>query len=150
MIKIKRIKFIFILLIFACFIFSGCTPEETEAVPVIGAAEDLQERFAGMFEDTAEEITKLPEPTVLPEQTTVIIQAATQATTQATANMPATTTAADPSIYPDMPEEPLFVITPSGRRYHVEGCHTARNIAERLTRAEAEARGFDPCGICNP
>jgi hypothetical protein len=47
-------------------------------------------------------------------------------------------------------QEERFVATPSGRRYHVEGCHHAQNVREHLTRTEAESQGLEPCRTCNP
>lgn len=44
------------------------------------------------------------------------------------------------------------VITPSGSKYHNPGCRTlnrSRSLTE-LTEDEAIARGYEPCGVCNP
>ena len=66
----------------------------------------------------------------------------------------AETTAETDEIEPAEPEPAvpvaLFVVTPTGRRFHLERCHHARNVAQLLTREEAEARGFEPCRVCNP
>ena len=44
----------------------------------------------------------------------------------------------------------LFVVTPHGTRYHLPDCRHAQNVYELLTREEAEARGFEPCRVCEP
>jgi hypothetical protein len=46
--------------------------------------------------------------------------------------------------------EALFVITPSGRRYHLPSCGSARNIGRHLSKDEAEQLGYTPCGTCKP
>ncbi|MCL2096738.1 MAG: hypothetical protein FWH10_07530 [Oscillospiraceae bacterium] len=47
-------------------------------------------------------------------------------------------------------DEIFYVVTPSGKRYHYQSCHTARNIHRYLTKEEAEHSGYTPCGICKP
>lgn len=46
----------------------------------------------------------------------------------------------------------VFVSTSGdGSRYHLENCRTIRNSeTAKLTIAEAESRGFTPCGVCHP
>ena len=46
--------------------------------------------------------------------------------------------------------ENLYVITPSGKKYHYPTCRTVKNIKEYLTKEEAEQMGYEPCKICNP
>lgn len=41
-------------------------------------------------------------------------------------------------------------ITSSGTKFHRPDCRHAKDGAETLTRAEAEARGYAPCGVCKP
>lgn len=50
------------------------------------------------------------------------------------------------------PQEDMVVITQSGEKYHRPGCRTlsrSKNTST-VTRAEAEAMGLGPCGVCNP
>ena len=174
-------KKIFIIIMLAA-VLAGCGGAP-DAQPVGGAALNLQERFAEMFDDepaaaagtvrfgenppdeqhtapqditepelppateppppaatepviTAAEATQyVPEPPVITEPLPIVTEP------------PATTE--PPPIVTEPPEE-LFVVTPSGRRFHVYGCHHARNVHARLTREEAQSRGFDPCRTCNP
>jgi len=44
----------------------------------------------------------------------------------------------------------LYVITPSGKKYHYPTCRTVKSIKQYLTKEEAEASGYEPCKICNP
>ncbi len=58
----------------------------------------------------------------------------------------------------DLPEAPAdeaddgetVCITSSGTKFHRPDCRHAKDGAETLTRAEAEARGYAPCGGCKP
>jgi len=149
-IKIKKL-YIFIIIIIAVT-FTGCAPE---AEPV-SAASDLQARFESMFEDSEEPVTA---------DGTVRFGDITEPPAEPTADIEETTTESMPEIteieiIPEPPEETtelledmqeeVFVVTPSGRRYHVEGCRHARNVHEYLTREEAESKGYDPCRTCNP
>lgn len=46
--------------------------------------------------------------------------------------------------------EVTVVVTPTGAKYHHRGCRTlsrSKTLTE-LTISEAEARGYDPCGVC--
>ena len=57
----------------------------------------------------------------------------------------------DVHVYEELTEPlELFAIPPSGRRFHLEHCHHARNASDLLTREAAEARGLTPCGTCRP
>lgn len=40
--------------------------------------------------------------------------------------------------------------TPSGKKYHLASCRMVENVSEKLTVAEAVARGLEPCKICKP
>jgi len=51
---------------------------------------------------------------------------------------------------PQTTEDQLYVITPSGRRYHLPTCGSARNISRHLSKEEAEELGYTPCGTCKP
>ena len=46
--------------------------------------------------------------------------------------------------------EDTVYITSSGTKFHRPDCRYAKDGAETLTRAEAEARGYAPCGTCKP
>lgn len=44
------------------------------------------------------------------------------------------------------------VITPSGSKYHRPGCRTlsrSKSLTE-MTKSQAQANGYTPCGVCNP
>lgn len=48
--------------------------------------------------------------------------------------------------------EKTVVITPTGAKYHNRGCRTlsrSKTLTE-LTVSEAQARGYEACGVCNP
>ena len=49
-------------------------------------------------------------------------------------------------------QEEMVVITETGEKYHRPGCRTlSRSKNTRtVTKAEAEAMGYGPCGVCNP
>lgn len=61
---------------------------------------------------------------------------------------------------PEKPEEPgaeagkeeevLFVVTQSGKKYHLPGCYMVKSIKQYLTKEEAEQSKYEPCKICNP
>ena len=44
----------------------------------------------------------------------------------------------------------LYVITPSGKKYHYPTCRMVKSIKEYLTKEEAERKKYEPCKICNP
>jgi len=44
----------------------------------------------------------------------------------------------------------LYVITPSGKKYHCQTCRTVKTVKQYLTKEEAEKSGYEPCKICNP
>jgi len=44
----------------------------------------------------------------------------------------------------------LYVITPSGKKYHYPTCRTVKTIKQYITKEEAEQLGYEPCKICNP
>ena len=44
----------------------------------------------------------------------------------------------------------LYVITQSGKKYHLQTCRTVKSIKQYLTKEEAEQLGYEPCKICKP
>ena len=122
--------------------FAGCAEK---AVPVSGAAEDLQARFDNMFEDDAEYETAAGTVRYEPETEPPTLEITTTTTETTTFTTEQTTAEALESEH-----EGEFVVTPSGKRYHVQNCRTVNNIKEYLTREEAESQGYTPCGICKP
>ena len=46
--------------------------------------------------------------------------------------------------------EVLFVVTQSGKKYHLQSCYMVKSIKQYLTRQEAEQSKYEPCKICNP
>lgn len=53
----------------------------------------------------------------------------------------------------DSGQDETVVITPKGDKYHRPGCRTTKkaggNVTE-MTKSQAQASGYGPCGICNP
>ena len=53
----------------------------------------------------------------------------------------------------DSGQDETVVITPTGSKYHRPGCRTTKkagsNVTE-MTKSQAQASGYEPCGICNP
>jgi len=47
-------------------------------------------------------------------------------------------------------QENLYVVTPSGKKYHYDTCHNAKNVYKYLTKEEAEQLGYQPCKTCKP
>ena len=173
-----KIKKLYILIIILCVILAGgCSPD---AEPVSGAVLDLEARFADMFEEPASadgtlRFTEAPPETVAPqsaEPTEAEPQTDSEITQENTdiaaildmlsdiinnldadniqdiidiAEILEEITEHEPEI-----DEERFAVTPSGRRFHTQGCHHARNAGMLLTRAEAEGRGLEPCRTCNP
>lgn len=43
-----------------------------------------------------------------------------------------------------------FIITESGSKYHLPSCSTIKKVKAEVTREEAEAQGYEPCGRCHP
>ena len=156
-----------IIIIMLAAVIAGCGAPDAQ--PVGGAALNLQERFAEMFDDEpaaaagtvrfgedppAEQPPDITEPaTAAPVTEPPPAAAAEPVIADAEYAPPVITeppaTTEPPPVVTEPPEE-LFVVTPSGRRFHVYGCHHARNVHARLTREEAQSRGFDPCRTCNP
>ena len=46
--------------------------------------------------------------------------------------------------------ELLYVVTPTGKKYHCPNCRTVKNIKEYLSKEVAEQQGYEPCKICKP
>lgn len=52
----------------------------------------------------------------------------------------------------DSGQDETVVITPTGSKYHRPGCRTtsrSKSLTE-MTKSQAQAQGFAPCGVCNP
>lgn len=50
------------------------------------------------------------------------------------------------------PTEETVVITPNGKKYHRPGCRTlkrSKSLTE-ISKSDAQARGYESCGVCNP
>lgn len=72
------------------------------------------------------------------------VQAEAEAQAQAEAEMQAQQQA--------QPTEETVVITPSGEKYHRPGCRTlnrSKSLTE-ISKSDAQARGYESCGVCNP
>ncbi|MCL2773212.1 MAG: hypothetical protein FWD71_07655 [Oscillospiraceae bacterium] len=46
--------------------------------------------------------------------------------------------------------ETLYVITPTGKKYHYPNCRLVKTIKQYVTKEEAEAMGYTPCKVCKP
>ena len=44
----------------------------------------------------------------------------------------------------------LFVITQSGKKYHLQSCYMVKSIKQYFTKEEAEQSKYEPCKICKP
>ena len=143
--------FIIIILI----ILTGCAPESE---PVSGAALDLQARFEDMFEDaepvTADGTVRFGEEPVTEIVTDESYENETEAIDETEKDIISEEDESGESENEKSEEksenEEKFVVTPSGRRYHIESCHHGRNVKEYLTREEAESKGYEPCQTCKP
>lgn len=40
--------------------------------------------------------------------------------------------------------------TPSGTKYHLAGCHTVKNVSQKMSLEEAIELGLGACKICKP
>lgn len=40
--------------------------------------------------------------------------------------------------------------TPSGKKYHTATCRYVKNVSQKMTIAEVQRIGLDPCSQCNP
>ncbi|MCL2773980.1 MAG: copper amine oxidase N-terminal domain-containing protein [Oscillospiraceae bacterium] len=47
------------------------------------------------------------------------------------------------------PEE-IVVISDQGNKYHRQNCPTVKKVKEYVTKEEAAAMGYEPCGVCQP
>ena len=107
--------------------FAAETEPATEIISntaVFTQAEETDE-IKEVIETSSEELT---EPTSLIEQTKVTV---TESIT--------TTESAE-----------LYVITPSGKKYHRQTCRYAANVKQYVTKEEAEKLGYEPCKVCKP
>lgn len=61
-----------------------------------------------------------------------------------------TETGNDAESQSDTQDDEIVLITPTGSKYHRSGCRSLSRskTLTKITRAEAEARGYDPCKIC--
>ena len=155
----------------------GCSSDES-LQPTQGAAQNLHERFADLFDnldDSEAAEAAVPVAAIVPmppPQPTTIVSVEDENDTSLIYNDNDDIAEYDTAdilppveiIDEDEPYEPyveeedetavvpqeLFAITPTGRRFHLEHCHHARNASQMLTREAAEARGLTPCGTCRP
>ena len=94
--------------------------------------------------ETPPEAASAQETDELPEEEAT--EAAAPVTDEAAASdAPETTDSAESSN-----DEETVWITASGTKFHRESCRYAADGASRLSRADAEAAGYVPCGICKP
>jgi hypothetical protein len=143
--------FIFILIIYIFINISGCGNKSDEIVNTTVAL-DLIYNDDVETEPSTEIISSTmsfspTENTTLAENTTVIT---TEGITETT-KIPETSELSEiTEITEDVNITDLYVITPSGKKYHYPTCRTVKSIKEYLSKDEAEQLGYEPCKICNP
>lgn len=152
---LKKLSIFIIIIIFFIFInISGCDKNNNDPDKLIKSSEALQ-AFAVIQQETdppTEIITgttsfskeyKTNSSTIeITETPTIIIEP--EAITEITETTETT------EITEDTNAELLYVITPSGKKYHYPTCRTVKTIKQYLTKEEAEQMGYEPCKICNP
>ncbi|MCL1794352.1 MAG: hypothetical protein FWG34_10830 [Oscillospiraceae bacterium] len=75
---------------------------------------------------------------------------ATTAAAEEKTEKPSETAGPPEEILPAEDAEVLFVVTNSGKKYHLPGCYMVKSIKQYLTKEEAEQSKYEPCKICNP
>ena len=50
----------------------------------------------------------------------------------------------------EVEEAVLFVVTQSGKKYHLQSCYMVKSIKDYFTKEEAEQSKYEPCKICDP
>ena len=153
----KMKKFCIFIIIFSALFFTGCASKDAGGQPGGEAAVDLHERFAEMFDEEPAPETSAPTPAADTESCAcdpdslrviiaeVILDILDNMDTESLESIIAEAGTAAAAV-----QEEKFAITPSGTRYHVQGCRHAQNVKELLTRAEAEERRYEPCRTCDP
>lgn len=86
--------------------------------------------------------------TTIPTIAATTVATATTTTTARATTVTATTTTTTTTT--TLAPQTTYVITPTGDKYHYDNCRTVKTILQRLTKAQAEAKGYEPCGVCNP
>lgn len=71
---------------------------------------------------------------------------------QGQASAAAAPAAAAPAAPADTGGDETVYVTPSGKKYHRQGCRTLKKSKTLIpmTKSEAQAQGYDACKVCNP
>lgn len=56
----------------------------------------------------------------------------------------------DQDTSPEPPEDPIVYVTPTGTKYHLEGCPYLSENRSAVRLSEARAQGHTPCSRCEP
>lgn len=93
-------------------------------------------------------------PTATPEPVRAAVETENPAPTPAPTDVPEPTETPEPTPTPDLRRD--YVLNTSTHRFHDPGCSSVEDIKPgnrkdyRGTAEELEARGYKPCGRCNP
>jgi len=149
----KTLIFIILIILYVLFILfniSGCGKDSNKP----DNSYEVLQAFAAVQEETdppVEIISDIISFSTI-ENSTLPTETETETEKQEdTDNIENTENTESPEI-PDIPDnsEELYVITPSGKKYHYQTCRTVKTIKQYLTKEEAEQVGYEPCKICNP
>jgi len=85
-----------------------------------------------------------------------VIETSTAEITEPTTTQPESTESTEPEktisteLITTTESAQLYVITPSGKKYHRQTCRYAANVKQYVTKEEAEKLGYEPCKVCKP
>jgi micrococcal nuclease len=48
------------------------------------------------------------------------------------------------------PVETMVYLSATGTKYHLKSCRTLKKTPTEVSLSDAKARGYDPCGVCDP
>jgi hypothetical protein len=144
-----------LVLLILAVILSGCTPG-TGAMATPPLAPTSPPAVATFSSQELQQLmaTATPKPPKATATATSVVPTATKAT--APTQPPAATKAAAPPteqvqpVAPAQPASDTVYITDTGKKYHRDGCSSLAKSKIPISRADAIARGYGPCGNCHP
>ena len=149
--------FIFIFAVFIFLNISGCgnnSEESTNSGSTVDPdliyhetdvkTEPTTEIISGTIPFSQNETSETVEVTEIPETSETSVAPETSDISE-TSEIKEETTEPEETAAAD-----LYVITPSGKKYHYPTCRTVKSIKQYLSKEEAEQLGYEPCKICNP
>jgi len=144
-----------IILLFLCVNIYGCGKNNIpdiseEAIQAAAIADPATEIISGTMSYDKTKTTENTEPVI---NTTITETNETTEITEiisTTENFSITETTEETEDINSEELEELYVITPSGKKYHYPTCRTVKTIKQYLTKEEAEQSGYEACKICNP